>query len=213
MQDALTPELLLRAYASGIFPMANGRDDPEIFWVDPTTRGVFPLDQFHISHSLRRHIRTTPFDIRKNTAFCEVVTQCADRPETWINSEIFALYKALHKTGHAHSIEVFDGNLLVGGVYGVVLGGAFFGESMFSHRDNASKTALAYLIDRLRLGGFSLFDTQFTTPHLCSLGAKELSRSKYRQRLAVALRQTADFNIHITDTTAQAVLQRNTQIS
>jgi leucyl/phenylalanyl-tRNA---protein transferase len=208
----LTPELLLQGYAMGIFPMAEHRDDPDIFWVDPRLRGVFPIDGFHISRSLARTMRRTPFTVSINTAFSDVVTGCADREDTWINAEIFALYQALHDRGAAHSIEVWDGGDLVGGVYGVTLGAAFFGESMFSRRDNASKIALACLIDRLKRGGFTLFDTQFLTPHLASLGAVEITREAYHSRLEEALERKADFE-GPAPSTPQDVVQRMTQIS
>lgn len=191
--NQITPEILLRGYAMGIFPMAEGRAEAEIHWVDPQRRGVFPLDHFHISHSLARHILRCGWQIRVNSDFAGVVAGCADRPETWINAEITALYLALHHAGFAHSLEVWDGTELIGGVYGVTLGAAFFGESMFSRRTNASKTALAYLIHRLRAGRFLLFDTQFLTPHLASLGAVEISRAVYHRRLETAVQAQASF--------------------
>lgn len=194
MGAQITPELLLRAYANGVFPMAQSADSAEIFWVDPTRRGIFPLDQFHISRSLRRKIRKQPFRISTDQDFSAVLTGCADHEETWINKEIFNLYNTLHEMGHAHSLEVWEGETLVGGVYGVVLGGAFFGESMFSRRTDASKIALAYLMARLRVGGFSLFDTQFLTDHLASLGAVEISHAKYHRLLKAALKLRGDFN-------------------
>ena len=212
MKTPLTPELLLRAYAAGVFPMAEGRDSAEIQWVDPRKRGVFPLDGFHISASLAKRIRSTRYEIRSNTDFAGVVRACADRPETWINDTIFQLYLALHETGFAHSLEVWDGEALVGGVYGVTLGAAFFGESMFSRRTDASKIALAYLVDHLARAGFALFDTQFLTPHLASLGAVEISRAEYRRRLAAALQGRAVFP-HSEAGTAAGVLQRNSQTS
>ena len=193
MTNLLTPALLLRAYAMGVFPMAESRDDPKIHWVDPRKRGIFPLNSFHISRSLSRHIRQSKYTIRTNSDFSGVVQGCADREETWINPEIFRLYTDLHDLGFAHSLEVWDGNSLIGGVYGVAIGAAFFGESMFSRRTNASKTALAYLIHRLNAGGFTLFDTQFLTPHLASLGAVEIPRAEYRRRLENALATTANF--------------------
>lgn len=192
--DQITPEILLRGYAMGVFPMADGRDDPGIHWVDPRRRGIFPLEGFHISSSLAAHIRRGNYRITTDTDFAGVLAGCADRPETWINAEITALYLALHHMGHAHSLEVWSGDDLIGGVYGVTLGAAFFGESMFSRRTNASKTALAYLVHRLRAGGFTLFDTQFLTPHLASLGAVEITRAQYQLRLADALRQQATFD-------------------
>ena len=208
----LTPELLLHGYSIGIFPMAEHRDDPEIFWVDPRRRGVFPLDGFHISRSLSRAMRRTRFTITTNTAFNDVVTGCADRADTWINAEIFGLYAQLHRLGHAHALEVWEDDMLVGGVYGVTLGRAFFGESMFSRRDNASKIALACLVDRLNRGGFTLFDTQFLTPHLASLGAQEITRAAYHARLEMALMKTADFTAPAA-ASPQDVVQRMTQMS
>ncbi len=208
----LTPELLLHAYSIGIFPMAETRADPEIFWVDPRRRGIIPLAGFHISKSLARDIRRRPYHVAIDTDFSGVVDGCADRTETWINAEIRDLYVQLHDLGHAHSLEVWENDTLIGGVYGVVLGGAFFGESMFSRRTNASKIALAYLVDRLRLGGFTLFDTQFVTEHLASLGAVEVSRANYHNRLEHALAQKASFTSPPVPE-PQAVLQRNTQTS
>lgn len=209
----LTPDLLLRAYASGIFPMAEDRDAQEVFWVDPRRRGILPLDRFHMSRSLRRRIARAPFDVRINSDFAGTVAGCADRPETWINSEIAALYDTLHAMGYAHSLEVWDGDALAGGVYGVTLGAAFFGESMFSRRRDASKIALAYLVDRLRLAGFRLFDTQFITPHLSSLGAVEITREEYHFRLRQALEADADFHLPGPPPGAQELLQRSTQTS
>jgi len=215
----LTPELLLRAYAAGIFPMAEGRDDPAIHWVDPRRRGVIPLDGFHISHSLARRIRRGGFSVTVNRDFAGVVRACAARPETWINAPIFALYLDLHRMGFAHSLEVLQGDALIGGVYGVALGAAFFGESMFSRRTDASKIALAWLVHRLRAGGFCLFDTQFLTPHLASLGGIEISRASYRTQLARALQADASFASpgYPPEPSAGAVIsgmmQRSTQTS
>ena len=210
---ALSPELLLQAYANGVFPMAEHRTDEDIFWVDPQRRGIFELGRFHISRSLARTISAGRFTVTTDQAFAQVVTGCADRPETWINATITRLYKQLHSMNHAHSVEVWDGPDLVGGVYGVTLGAAFFGESMFSRRTDASKLALAYLVDRLQLGGFALFDTQFLTPHLASLGAIEISRAEYRKRLRAALIPDADFNRAGPPGTAYDVLHRNAQTS
>ena len=193
--------------------MAESREDDTLFWVDPHFRGIFELDNFHISRSLARHIRQEPFQIRTNTAFMAVVHGCADRTETWINAQLLSLYEQLHLMGFAHSLEVWEGEKLVGGVYGLAIGGAFFGESMFSRRTDASKIALAYLVDRLRLGGFSLFDTQFITPHLASLGAIEIPRDDYRARLETALGQAGDFDQAGSTPDAYSVLQRNTQTS
>jgi leucyl/phenylalanyl-tRNA--protein transferase len=191
---AITPDILLRAYAAGIFPMAESRDDPQIHWVDPRRRGILPLDGFHISRSLRRRLLRADWRVTADTAFAETVQACADRDETWINATIFSNYVALHQTGHAHSIEVWEGDELIGGVYGVTLGSAFFGESMFSRRTDASKLALAYTVHRLRAGRFTLFDTQFLTPHLASLGGLEIPRGDYHRRLARALTETASFH-------------------
>lgn len=208
----LTAELLLKAYAMGVFPMAEGRDDPEIFWVDPKLRGIFPLDSFHISRSLARTIRRTPYQVTLNRDFAGTVAGCADREETWINDTIFALYAQLHRMGHAHSLELWEGDALIGGVYGVTLGRAFFGESMFSRRRDASKIALAYLVTHLRACGFTLFDTQFLTPHLASLGAVEIPRAAYHQLLRTALEGQADLTCRpLPD--AYSVTQRNTQTS
>lgn len=211
--SALTPELLLNGYAQGIFPMSESRDDPEVFWVDPRLRGIMPLDGFHSSRSLRRKIAREHFTITVNADFDGVVTGCADRDETWISQTIFDLYRALHVARYAHSLEVWEGHRLVGGVYGVTLGGAFFGESMFSRRPDASKIALFYLVDRLRLGGFSLFDTQFTTPHLLSLGAIEVPRKLYHQQLERALGQEADFLRAPAMPPSDQILQRMTHKS
>lgn len=191
MPADITPEILLRAYAMGIFPMAQSRDDAEIHWVDPRRRGIFPLDRFHISHSLAKAIRKADYEIYLNRDFSGTVQACADRQETWINREIFDLYAELYRNGFAHSIEVWRHDQLIGGVYGVTLGAAFFGESMFSRQKNGSKLALAWLIHRLRAGGFKLFDTQFLTPHLASLGAIEITRAQYHQRLQSALEKPA----------------------
>ena len=208
----LTPEILLHGYAMGIFPMAEHRDDPEIFWVDPRRRGVMPLNGFHISRSLARAMRRTPFTTTINRDFAGVVAGCADRADTWINGEITTLYSALHRAGHAHSVEVWEVDALVGGVYGVTLGRAFFGESMFSRRTNASKMALAALVDRLNRAGFTLFDTQFLTDHLASLGAIEISRAAYHAQLEDAKLGDADFTAP-PQRNLQDVVQRMTQTS
>lgn len=208
----LTPELLLHGYAIGIFPMAEHREDTEIFWVDPQRRGVLPLDRFHISRSLTRAMRRSTFEVRINNDFDGVVAACADRSDTWINAEISGLYSALHDKGHAHSIELWDGDTLVGGVYGVALGAAFFGESMFSRRTNASKMALAALVDRLNRAGYLLFDTQFITAHLASLGAVEITRRSYHAKLEHAKAAHAQFTLPKV-LSLQEVVQRMTQTS
>lgn len=191
----LTPELLLRAYAMGIFPMADSRDSPDLHWMDPSMRGVFPIEGFHISRSLARRIRRADYRATVDTAFPQVMRACADRPETWINAEIFDLCCTLHERGFAHSQEIWQGERLIGGVYGIALGTAFFGESMFSRAVDGSKLALAHLIARLRAGGFTLFDTQYLTPHLASLGAVEIPRASYRRQLEKALQSSARFDI------------------
>lgn len=208
----ITPELLLHGYSVGIFPMSEHRDDTDIFWVDPRRRGIMPLDGFHISRSLRRAMRRSNWTITTDRDFDGVVDGCADRDDTWINAEIRALYRALHDRGNAHSLEVWEGAHLVGGVYGVVLGAAFFGESMFSRRTNASKIALACLVDRLRQGGFTLFDTQFITDHLASLGGVEISRAEYLARLSRAKARNASFSSP-KDASPHEVMQRMTQMS
>lgn len=192
--DEITPEILLRAYAMGIFPMAESRLDDTIHWVDPRKRGILPLDGFHVSRSLARRLRAPGIAVTTDQAFAEVVSACAERRETWISQRIQGLYQALHAVGQAHSLEVWQDGALTGGVYGVVLGAAFFGESMFSRRVDGSKIALAHLVHRLRAGGFRLFDTQFLTPHLASLGGIEIPRADYHRRLAEALAVTARFD-------------------
>lgn len=209
----LKPELLLQAYAAGVFPMAESRDDPDVFWVDPRNRGVLPLDGFHVSRSLARKIARAPLRISFDRAFAKVIDGCAERPETWINETIRRLCLSLHALGSAHSVEVWEGTDLVGGVYGLTLGGAFFGESMFSRRTDASKVALAYLVDRLRDAGFVLFDTQFITPHLASLGAVEVPRTEYRRRLADAIEVRARFPSRAPVPSPQELLQRMTHTS
>ncbi|WP_377504449.1 leucyl/phenylalanyl-tRNA--protein transferase [Octadecabacter sp. R77987] len=209
----MTPALLLNAYANGIFPMAEHQDDTEVFWVDPRQRGVFPLDGFHISRSLARAIRRADYTVSVDADFSGVVAACADRPTTWINRELLGLYDQLHAMGHAHSLEVRDmDGALIGGVFGLVIGAGFFGESMFSRRVNGSKIALAYLVDRLLRAGFTLFDTQFTTPHLTSLGAVEIPRAQYHAQLAQAIDLQADF-LGPAVPPPQDVLQRNAQTS
>ncbi|MBP1874654.1 leucyl/phenylalanyl-tRNA--protein transferase [Ensifer adhaerens] len=190
-QPDVTPDMLLRAYSIGLFPMADSADDPELFWVEPEIRGVIPLDGFHVSRSLAKTIRKSHLDIRFNTAFEAVMEGCAapapDRPTTWINSKIRALYATLHSMGYAHSVEAWEDGALVGGLYGVSLGSAFFGESMFSRRTDASKICLVHLVERLRAKGFELLDTQFTTEHLKSFGAIDVPKAEYEIMLADAM--------------------------
>ena len=183
----LDPRLLLQGYANGIFPMADSRDAPELFWVEPRTRAVIPLHKFHVSRSLRRTLRSGRFTVTLDRAFDRVIRACADREETWINDELERAMLALHASGHAHSIEVRHDGELVGGLYGVKLGRAFFGESMFSRMRDASKVALAWLVARLKAGDYTLLDCQFMTEHLASLGAVSVPREAYVALLSAAL--------------------------
>ena len=193
----LTPDILLAAYAAGIFPMGESADDPELFWVDPRRRGVLPLDAFHVPKRLRRVVRQGGFEIRCDSAFTEVILGCSEtsekRPNTWINDEIVHLYTALFARGAAHSVECWRDGVLAGGLYGVSIGAVFFGESMFSREREASKVALVHLVARLRLGGYRLLDTQFLTPHLASFGGVEITRGRYHRLLADALTYRAVF--------------------
>ena len=193
----LTPDILLRTYAAGIFPMAESAEDPTLFWVDPETRGILPLDKFRVSRGVQRKLRRHLFEVRCDTAFEEVVRACAaktsERPTTWINEEIIRLYLGLHAMGHAHSVECWQGGELAGGLYGVCIGGAFFGESMFSRAADASKIALAHLVARLRRGGYRLLDTQFVTSHLEQFGVTEVGRGEYQAILSSALAADASF--------------------
>ncbi len=193
----VTPEQLLRAYQAGVFPMAERRDDPSLFWVSPEMRGILPLDAFHLPRRLARTIRSDRFSVKVDTAFGEVMRTCAapadDRKESWINDEILSLYTSLYATGHAHSVECWQDGALAGGLYGVSIGAAFFGESMFSRARDASKVALAHLVARLIVGGFTLLDTQFLTEHLARFGAVELPRTDYLPLMADAIARKADF--------------------
>jgi leucyl/phenylalanyl-tRNA--protein transferase len=193
----ITPEVLLKAYACGIFPMAESADDPGLYWIEPERRGVLPLDGFHVPRRLARLVRQDRFQVRVDTNFDAVMEGCAapapGRQRTWINGRIRTLYGTLHALGHAHSVEAWADGELVGGLYGVRLAGAFFGESMFSRERDASKVALVHLAARLRLGGFHLLDAQFITDHLAQFGAMEVSRRQYQTRLDVALSTAARF--------------------
>ena len=188
---ALDPDLLLRAYSVGVFPMASTRDAADVFWVEPKKRGILPLDRFHLSRSLAKTIRSDRFTVTVDRAFGEVVARCAEatarRPDTWINPDIETAYAELHRRGYAHSVEAWQDGELVGGLYGVRLGAAFFGESMFSRVRDASKVALAHLVARLKVGGFRLLDCQFLTEHLASLGTIEVGREAYVALLDSAL--------------------------
>jgi leucyl/phenylalanyl-tRNA---protein transferase len=187
MSQGLDPRMLLRGYAAGIFPMADSRDAGDIFWVEPRNRAIIPLDTFHLSRSLAKRVRSGGFTVTCDRAFHDVLLACADRDETWINQVIERATLGLHAVGHAHSIECWHDGKLVGGLYGVKLGRAFFGESMFSRMTDASKVALAWLVARLRVGHFTLLDCQFMTPHLASLGATTVSRDRYVGLLTTAL--------------------------
>ena len=212
----ITPAILLKAYACGIFPMAETADDSSLFWIDPNERGILPLDGFHLPRSLRKTIRRAPFAIKVDTAFAAVIDGCAEpasgRNETWINGQIRSLTSDLFKEGFAHSVEAWAGDDLVGGLYGISLGAAFFGESMFSRRTDASKVALAYLWERLCRGGYRLLDTQFLTSHLQHFGAIEISRDEYRNMLADAVEADATF-YPAGAGTADSVLQLFSQTS
>ncbi|HLY54387.1 MAG TPA: leucyl/phenylalanyl-tRNA--protein transferase [Stellaceae bacterium] len=215
-RPAVTPDLLLRAYAAGIFPMAESADDPELFWVDPLHRGIIPLDAFHVPRRLARTLRSGHFEIACDTEFEAVVRGCAvprfDRPNTWINEEIVRLYGALFARGHAHSVEAWQDRRLVGGLYGVSLGGAFFGESMFSLVTDASKVALVHLVARLVKSGYALLDAQFVTDHLRQFGTIEIPREEYRRRLTAALALDVRFQPDLSEGPL-AVLQSSTQRS
>lgn len=196
-KNRLTPDILIKAYSIGLFPMSKRASDPDIYWVHPEQRGIVPLDGLKISHSVAKKMRQNLFQVTLNQAFEQVISACAAprRPdgETWINEEIKAAFTQLHKAGHAHSVEVWQEGALVGGLYGVSLAAAFCGESMFHHVTDASKIALVHLVAQLRLDGFTLLDTQYITPHLASLGAIEISRADYQTRLRQALQRPAVF--------------------
>lgn len=191
--NALDPAALLYGYANGVFPMAESKNDANVFWVKPKMRGILPLESLHVSHSMRRFLKKNPFEIRFDSDFEATVRACADREETWINKTIFDAYVTLFQNGCAHSVECYENGELAGGLYGVSLKSAFFGESMFSRRTNASKTALFHLVERLKNGGFTLLDTQFLTPHLASMGGVEIPQEDYLILLRAALRKDASF--------------------
>jgi len=190
----ITPDILLQAYASGLFPMAESRDSAELRWFDPQRRGILPLDAFHVPKRLQTTLKRAPYRVSFDEDFEGVIKSCADaRPETWINDEIIFLYTALHRAGFAHSAEAWDGERLVGGVYGISMGAAFFGESMFSVSADASKIALVHLVEKLKAGGYELFDAQFVNDHIRQFGAMEISRKEYHARLKAALVNEAVF--------------------
>ena len=213
----LTPEIVLRAYAVGLFPMAEQRDDPTLYWIDPEVRGILPLESLHVPRRLRRTVRACPYEIRCDTAFEAVIRACAEprgySDDSWINDEIVSLYVELHRMGRAHSVEVWHEGELAGGLYGVALNAAFFGESMFSRARDASKIALVHLVARLRKAGFLLLDTQFVTDHLARFGVVTVSRAGYRQRLAAALDRPAAFEPSLSRSELAAFLQSTTQTS
>ena len=213
----LNPDILLRAYAVGLFPMAEHRDDSTLYWIDPEKRGILPLESFHIPRRLRRKLGRRHFEVRCDSAFEAVIRNCASprpgRGETWINDEIIDLYIELHEMGRAHSVESWRDGDLVGGLYGVTLGAVFFGESMFSVETDASKVALVHLVARLRKGGFRLLDTQFVTRHLNQFGAMEIHRSGYRQLLADALDINAKFHRELEESEFDEFMQSITQTS
>lgn len=214
----LSPELVLRAYACGIFPMAESRGRSGVFWVDPEVRGVLPLDAFHVSRSLARKVRRRVFDITCDSAFGTVIRACAEaargRPDTWINDDIIEAYCELHRSGFAHSVEAWQDGRLAGGIYGVALGGAFFGESMFSAATDASKVALVHLVARLKAGGFRLFDVQFVTQHLKQFGVEEVPARRFQERLDEALAVKARFySGDVVEALAALLSQSRTQMS
>ncbi len=215
--STLTTDILLRAYSAGLFPMAESRRNNELFWVDPEWRGIIPLDNFHLSRRLARTLKNNPFTVRCNTAFADVMLGCAEprpgRADTWINDEIMRLYSELHAMGRAHSVECWQDERLVGGLYGVSISAAFFGESMFTRVSDASKVALAHLVARLIEGGYVLLDTQFLTRHLEQFGAVEVSRQDYRDLLAEALNHQAVFHSELEDSDVLGVLHSRTQMS
>ncbi|MET4699338.1 leucyl/phenylalanyl-tRNA--protein transferase [Constrictibacter sp. MBR-5] len=210
----VTPELLLRAYAAGIFPMAEGRNAQTVYWIDPERRGIMPLESFHVPRRLRRTVRNGAFEIRCDSDFDAVIAGCADpgpdRSDTWINPEIVRLYGGLFEMGNCHTVECWQDGRLVGGLYGVALGGAFFGESMFSRVRDASKVALVHLVARLITGGFRLLDAQFVTEHLATFGAVEIPRSQYRRMLAEAVSTDAAFPLDLSDEGLDRVLKGST---
>lgn len=215
----ITPDLLLKAYAYGVFPMAKSRGDDKVFWVQPKLRGVIPLHAFHVSRSMRKFLRRGDFTVSVDTSFSEVLEGCAEpkpgRQETWINAKIVELFTDLHTAGLAHSIEVWRGAELIGGLYGLAMGAAFFGESMFSRAENGSKTALCHLVGIMKRGGFTLLDTQFITDHLARFGAVEIPQKDYLAQLSAALSQQGHFGPPLSQRDLDAVLfsHDSTQIS
>jgi leucyl/phenylalanyl-tRNA--protein transferase len=207
----ITADLILRAYGLGLFPMAETRDGDRLYWLDPEQRGILPLDSFHLPRRLLRTVLSDRYEVSVNEDFAAVIASCAEpapgRTDTWINPMIERLFTELHEQGHAHSVEVWQDDILVGGLYGVALGGAFFGESMFSRARDASKVALAHLVARLRLGGFTLLDTQFVTSHLSQFGATEVPRAAYKALLQKAVAVDALFPAAPDETLLRAELR------
>ena len=207
----ITPQVLLKAYSVGVFPMAESADDPALYWIEPDERGVLPLGGFHISHSLKKSVRHAGFEIRVDTNFEGVMRHCAekmpDRKDTWINKRILKLYSQLHKMGCCHSVECWRGEELVGGLYGLRLGAAFFGESMFARETDASKVALVHLVARLNFGKFKLLDAQFVNDHLKQFGCTKLSKLEYRPVLDEATEAEADFFAFKNDADVEEVLR------
>lgn len=208
---SITPQVLLRAYAAGVFPMAESADDPALYWVEPDERGVIPLNNFHVSRSLRKRVRQQTYNIRIDSAFNTVIAQCAaqsaTRKETWINKRIVTLYTQLHKMGCAHSIESWQNDELLGGLYGIRIGAVFFGESMFSRATDASKVALVHLVARLKFGGFQLLDAQFVNSHLLQFGIQAIGKKHYQELLEPALNMEADFAAFTMDANPEKVLE------
>ena len=213
----INEETILKSYSLGVFPMSESFDDPNIYWINPKKRGVIPINDFKISKNLKKEIKKKKFLITINKNFNAVIKNCAkktkNRPSTWINKEIIKLYSNLHKIGHAHSIEAWQKNRLVGGLYGVSLGSAFFGESMFSIVSNSSKVCLVYLLANLKIKGFRLLDTQFINPHLKKLGAIEIPRKKYLKMLGNSLKKNANFNKKVSQSSIYDIIQSMTQTS
>jgi len=211
MSSTITPQILLRAYAAGIFPMAENAEDNALYWVEPEERGIIPLDGLIVSRSLRKAVRQKLFSVRIDTAFSAVIAECAakvaDRKTTWINSRIKSLYTQLHRIGACHSVECWQDGKLVGGLYGVRIGAVFFGESMFSRVTDASKVALVHLVARLNAGGFKLLDAQFVNPHLQTLGARAVPKTDYHALLEPALEADADFFAFTGDDDPEQVLR------
>jgi leucyl/phenylalanyl-tRNA--protein transferase len=208
---SITPQILLRAYAAGVFPMAESADDSALYWIEPEERGVIPLDGLKVSRSLRKAVRRRDFQIKIDADFASVIGACAEktseRPSTWINSRIVALYSQLHRMGFCHTVECWQDGALVGGLYGVQIGAAFFGESMFSRVTDASKVALVHLVARLNAGGFRLLDAQFVNAHLERLGAMPVAKKDFHPMLEAAIVETADFHAFTSDSDAETVLR------